>query len=125
VNAIHSSSFADGRYAGNPMGFVFNTKDGNFYYAGDTALTMDMQLIPRWSKLDFSILPIGGNFTMDVNDAIVACDFLQCKEVVGVHYNTFPPITIDTTKALELFQQTGMHLMLPKAGETIDIKTSS
>ena len=125
VNAIHSSSFADGRYAGNPMGFVFNTKDGNFYYAGDTALTMDMQLIPRWSKLDFSILPIGGNFTMDVNDAIVACEFLQCKEVVGVHYNTFPPITIDTIKALELFKEAGMHLMLPKAGETIDIKTSS
>lgn len=125
VNAIHSSSFADGRYAGNPMGFVFNTNDGNFYYAGDTALTMDMQLIPRWSKLDFSILPIGGNFTMDVNDAIVACDFLQCQEVVGVHYNTFPPITIDTTKALELFKKAGMHLLLPQIGETIEIKTGS
>lgn len=125
VQAVHSSSLGDGTYAGNPMGFVFNTKDGNFYYAGDTALTMDMQLIPRWSKLDFSILPIGGNFTMDVDDAIDACKFVQCQEAVGVHYNTFPPIQIDTKEAVEKFKKAGMHLMLPKIGETIDIKTNS
>ncbi|MBS1730124.1 MAG: metal-dependent hydrolase [Bacteroidetes bacterium] len=124
VQAVHSSSLGDGTYAGNPMGFVFNTPDGNFYYAGDTALTMDMQLIPRWSKLDFSILPIGGNFTMDVYDAIDACHFVQCSEAVGIHYNTFPPISIDPGKAIEAFAQAGMHLMLPQIGETIDIKTN-
>jgi len=72
VNAIHSSSFPDGSYAGNPMGFVFTTGEGNFYFAGDTALTLDMQLIPRWTKLDFAVLPIGGNFTMDATDAMIA-----------------------------------------------------
>ncbi len=66
VYAIHSSSFADGAYAGNPMGFVFSTNDGNFYYSGYTALCMDMKLIPLWVKLDFAVLPIGSNFTMDV-----------------------------------------------------------
>src|SRR5215470_8838490 len=89
VNAVHSSSFPDGSYAGNPMGFVFTTDEGNFYFAGDTALTMDMQLIPRWTKLDFAVLPIGGNFTMDPADAIVASDFIKCDTIVGVHYNTF------------------------------------
>lgn len=99
VNAIHSSSLGDGTYGGNPMGFVFTTAEGNFYFAGDTALTMDMQLIPLWAKLDFSVFPIGGNFTMDTADAIHASDFVKCNKVVGIHYNTWPPISIDTEKA--------------------------
>ncbi|RXK85374.1 metal-dependent hydrolase [Filimonas effusa] len=120
VNAIHSSSFPDGSYAGNPMGFVFTTAEGNFYFAGDTALTMDMQLIPLWAKLDFSVLPIGGNFTMDVADAVHASDFVKCNKVVGVHYNTFPPITIDTEKAKTTFEAAGKTLLLPAIGETIE-----
>ena len=120
VNAIHSSSFMDGSYAGNPMGFVFTTAEGNFYFAGDTALTLDMQLIPLWAKLDFSVLPIGGNFTMDVADAIRAADFVQCNKVVGVHYNTFPPITIDTEKAKADFTAAGKTVLLPGIGETIN-----
>lgn len=120
VNAIHSSSFPDGSYAGNPMGFVFTTAEGNFYFAGDTALTMDMKLIPLWAKLDFSVLPIGGNFTMDVADAIHAADFVQCNKVIGVHYNTFPPITIDTEKAVSDFKAAGKTLLLPGIGETIE-----
>src|SRR5690606_10749033 len=95
VSAIHSSSMRDGTYGGNPMGFVANTPEGNFYLAGDTALTMDMQLIPYWSILDFAVLPIGGNFTMDVADAVIAADFIKCKKIVGVHYNTFEVIKID------------------------------
>lgn len=125
VQAVHSSSLGDGTYAGNPMGFVFNTRDGNFYYAGDTALTMDMQLIPRWSKLDFSILPIGGNFTMDIHDAIEACHFVECRKAVGVHYNTFPPIQIDVSQALETFKASGIQLYLPLIGDTIEIETAS
>jgi L-ascorbate metabolism protein UlaG (beta-lactamase superfamily) len=121
VNAIHSSSFPDGSYAGNPLGFVFTTTKGNFYFAGDTALTMDMQLIPRWAKLDFSVMPIGGNYTMDHSDAIIAADFVQCNKVVGVHYNTFDPIKIDTAKAVADFKAAGKTLLLPKIGETIEV----
>lgn len=121
VNAIHSSSFPDGTYAGNPLGFVFNTDEGNFYYAGDTALTMDMQLIPLWSKLNFSVMPIGGNYTMDVADAIHAADFVKCDTVVGVHYNTFPVIKIDMEKAVKDFEASGRKLLLPKIGETIEV----
>jgi L-ascorbate metabolism protein UlaG (beta-lactamase superfamily) len=121
VNAIHSSSLPDGSYGGNPLGFVFTTAQGNFYYSGDTALTLDMQLIPVWAKLDFAVLPIGGNFTMDVNDAIKASDFIRCNTIVGVHYNTFPPIVIDTEKAKAGFAATGKKLLLPGIGETIEV----
>jgi L-ascorbate metabolism protein UlaG (beta-lactamase superfamily) len=121
VNAIHSSSFPDGSYAGNPMGFVFNTAGGDFYYAGDTALTMDMQLIPLWAKLKFAVLPIGGNFTMDVNDAVKAAEFIKCDTIVGIHYNTFPPISIDTGAAVKAFEKAGKKLLLPGIGETVDV----
>ena len=121
VNAVHSSSFGDGTYAGNPMGFVFNTAEGDFYVAGDTALTMDMQLIPLWATLKFSVLPIGSNFTMDPQDAIHAADFVKCGTVVGVHYNTWPPIKIDTEKAKADFAAAGKKLLLPAVGETIDL----
>lgn len=121
VNAIHSSSFPDGSYAGNPLGFVFTSTEGNFYFAGDTALTMDMQLIPRWAKLDFSLLPIGGNYTMDVADAIIAAEFVNCDTVVGVHYNTFEAIKINTEKAMADFKAAGKTLLLPAIGETIDV----
>ncbi|SFQ28190.1 metal-dependent hydrolase [Parafilimonas terrae] len=121
VNAIHSSSFPDGSYAGNPLGFVFTTSEGDFYYSGDTALTMDMQLIPRWAKLKFAVLPIGGNFTMDVTDAIAASDFINCNNIVGVHYNTFDLIKIDKEKAVEEFKAAGKNLLLPAIGDTIEV----
>ncbi|GAA4306893.1 metal-dependent hydrolase [Mucilaginibacter gynuensis] len=121
VNAIHSSSFPDGSYAGNPLGFVFVTPSGSFYYAGDTALTMDMKLIPLWAKLDFAVLPIGGNYTMDVTDAIYAADFVECNKIVGIHYNTFPAVTIDTDKAVEQFTASGKTLLLPQINETIEL----
>ena len=121
VSAIHSSSFNDGSYGGNPVGFVFTTSEGDFYIAGDTALTMDMQLIPLWAKLKFSVMPIGGNYTMDVADAIHASDFVKCNTVVGVHYNTWPIISVDTEKAKADFAAKGKKLLLPASGETIDL----
>ncbi|MDE3252805.1 MAG: metal-dependent hydrolase [Bacteroidota bacterium] len=123
VVAQHSSSLPDGTYGGNPMGFLFMTEEGNFYYSGDTALTMDMQLIPRWVKLDFSVMPIGDNFTMDVADAVLAADFVQCATVVGVHYNTFGYIKIKEEEAIGIFSQAGKKLWLPKIGETIELSS--
>ncbi|NCI46995.1 metal-dependent hydrolase [Sediminibacterium soli] len=121
VVAHHSSGLPDGSYGGNPMGFVFLTDEGNFYYAGDTALTLDMQLVPTWARLDFAVLPIGDNFTMDVADAIRAADFVACKTIVGVHYNTFGFIVVDTEKARQDFQQAGKTLLLPAINETINL----
>jgi L-ascorbate metabolism protein UlaG (beta-lactamase superfamily) len=121
VNAIHSSSTNDGSYAGNPVGYVFTTGEGDFYVAGDTALNMDMQLIPLWAKLAFAVFPIGGNYTMDVADAIHAADFVKCDKAVGVHYNTWPIVAIDTEKAKADFAAAGKKLLLPSSGETITV----
>ncbi|HMP82902.1 MAG TPA: metal-dependent hydrolase [Verrucomicrobiota bacterium] len=119
VPAIHSSSFADGSYAGHPGGFVIETAEGNFYFSGDTALTMDMKLIGESTSLQFAALCIGDNFTMGVDDAIKAADFIRCKRIVGIHYDTFPPIQIHRQDAIGKFKAAGKDLLLPDIGETI------
>lgn len=121
VVAQHSSGLPDGTYGGNPLGFLFMTDEGNFYYSGDTALTLDMQLIPGWTKLDFAVLPIGDNFTMDAADAAKAADFIGCKTIVGVHYNTFGFIKINEAEAGKIFEAAGRNLLLPAIMETIEI----
>lgn len=121
VNAIHSSVLPDGTYAANPMGFLVHGAEKNFYYSGDTALTMDMQLIPKWAKLDFAVLCIGGNFTMDYEDAIEAARMIDCNQIVGVHYDTFGYIKIDHEKTKKAFADAGLTLYLPAIGETIDL----
>jgi L-ascorbate metabolism protein UlaG (beta-lactamase superfamily) len=120
VNAIHSSSLPDGAYGGNPGGFVVETNQGNFYYSGDTALTTDMKLIGESKKLTFSALPIGDNFTMGIDDAVKAADFVRCNEVLGLHYNTFPPIKIDEAKAVSTFNSAGKNLYLLSPGQSRD-----
>lgn len=121
VNAIHSSSFPDGTYGGNPGGFVIEGEHKNIYIAGDTALTMDMKLIPMRTKLDLAILPIGDNFTMDVEDAIIASDFVDCDKILGYHYDTFGYIEIDHEAAIRKFFDKGKDLMLLQLGESIEL----
>ena len=121
VNAIHSSSFADGTYGGNPAGFVIEGEHKNIYIAGDTALTMDMKLIPMRTKLDLAILPLGSNFTMDVDDAIVASDFVECDKILGYHYDTFGYIKIDHEEAIHKFFNKGKDLMLLEIGQSIEL----
>lgn len=117
VAAVHSSTLPDGASGGNPGGFVVRTKSGAFYYSGDTALTLDMQLIPRKGPLRFAILCVGDTFTMGLEDALEAARMVECDEVVGVHYDTWAPIAIDHKKAKALFKQAGKTLRLLKAGE--------
>ena len=119
--AWHSSVMPDGAYGGNPGGFLMHGPERKFYYSGDTCLMMDMQLIPRYAKLDFAILPVGGNFTMDVDDAIIASDFIQCNKIIGIHFDTFGYIKIDHDKAKEKFKAAGKELILPKIGESIEL----
>jgi L-ascorbate metabolism protein UlaG (beta-lactamase superfamily) len=121
VTAIHSSSFPDGTYAGVAAGYVLNTPDGNFYYSGDTGLSLDMQLIPKWVQPRFAVLPIGDGLTMGVEDAITMCGYINVKKVIGVHYDTFGFITIDHQKAIDAFKEAGIELLLMDIGSTIDI----
>ncbi|MEO1011869.1 MAG: metal-dependent hydrolase [Bacteroidota bacterium] len=117
VNAIHTSSFADGTYGGQPGGFVLSTKGKHIYIAGDTALTMDMKLIPMATPLDLAILPIGDNFTMGVKDAVTAADFVDCNTILGYHYDTFGYIEIDHQKAKDMFASAGKTLHLLDIGQ--------
>lgn len=121
VNAIHSSSFPDGSYGGNPGGFVIESEHKNIYIAGDTALAMDMKLIPLRTKLDLAILPIGNNFTMDVEDAIIASDFIECDKILGYHFDTFGYIEINHEDAIRKFFDKGKDLMLLEIGESIEL----
>jgi len=118
VNAIHSSSLPDGTYGGNPGGFVVESSGGNFYYSGDTALTMDMKLIGESIQLTFAALPLGDNFTMDVEDAIRAAEFVKCSQVLALHYNTFPPIKVEMSDAVARFKAAGKNLVVIPIGGT-------
>ncbi len=121
VVAQHSSSLPDGTYGGNPTGFIIYSKEGNFYYSGDTALTLDMQLIPKWAKLNFAVLLIGDNFTMGYADAVAAAKMIECNNIVGVHYDTFGFIKIDHEKAVKAFSDAGCRLHLIEIGKTITL----
>ncbi|MCY4561975.1 MAG: metal-dependent hydrolase [Flavobacteriaceae bacterium] len=127
VNAIHSSVLPDGTYGGNPGGFViWNDEKGKdnicIYIAGDTALTIDMKLIPETCpKIDLAILPIGDNFTMGYEDAALAAEFVNASKIIGCHYDTFPPIVIDRKSAVDCFRKRGKELILLDIGSQINI----
>ncbi len=120
VTAVHTSSFPDGSYGGQPGGFVIQA-DKTIYIAGDTALTYDMRLIGRRFDLDLAILPIGDNFTMGVEDAIQACRFLDCDKALGYHYDTFDYIKIDKTQAKARFDSKLKSLKLLEIGASMKV----
>lgn len=121
VAAVHSSLLPDGTNGGNAGGFVVSTTEGSFYYAGDTALTLDMKLIADEFSLRFAVLPIGDNFTMGAGDAARAAGLVNCRTVVGVHYDTFPPIKIDRAAASAVFAKAGLTLHLPAIGSSLEL----
>lgn len=119
VQAVHTSSMPDGSYGGQPAGFVVFLKDGpTFYYSGDTALTYDMKLIGEQWSIDFAMLCIGDNFTMGIEDAIRAAEFVGTHEIIGMHYDTFPPIKIDHDHAKSKFHEAGRDLILLDIGSS-------
>ncbi|MDQ3292382.1 MAG: metal-dependent hydrolase [Bacteroidota bacterium] len=122
VTAVHSSVLPDGTYGGNPAGYVIQTTDKVIYFAGDTALTYDMKIIAElFGKVDVAFLPIGDRLTMDVEDALIAADWVNANKVIGMHYDTFPNIQLDKEQALQAAQQAGKELVLLAIGETVTI----
>ncbi|MFT6755751.1 MAG: L-ascorbate metabolism protein UlaG (beta-lactamase superfamily) [Urechidicola sp.] len=119
TNAVHTSSFPDGSYGGNPGGFIIETKEKNIYIAGDTALTMDMKLIPMQCKIDLAVLPIGDNFTMGIESAIIASNFVECNSILGYHFDTFGYIKIDHKDAIRKFNNVGKQLNLLEIGDSL------
>jgi L-ascorbate metabolism protein UlaG (beta-lactamase superfamily) len=121
VNAIHSSSLPDGTYGGNPGGWLLESSEGNFYFSGDTALTTDMKRIGETTTLRWAALCIGDVFTMGVQDAIEAASWVGADQILGVHYDTFPPIRIDHTQAIAAFRAANRTLHLPPVGATLNL----
>lgn len=117
--AFHGSGVA----GGHACGFVVDFYGTKLYFAGDTALFSDMQLLPRLDSFDYAVLPIGGNFTMDPQDAAIACEFLHAKTVIPIHYNTWPPIAQDV-KAFkaDVEAKTDSKVLIVNPGEIIEIE---
>ncbi|MCB0837462.1 MAG: metal-dependent hydrolase [Bacteroidetes bacterium] len=118
VNAVHSSTLPDGSPGGNPGGFIIESAEGNFYYSGDTALHYDMKLLGEYHNLDFAFLCMGDNFTMGVDDALIAANFVGVDRVFGMHYDTFGYIVINHDVAKAKFQKAGKTLHLLDIGES-------
>ncbi|OIQ38742.1 MAG: hydrolase [Bacteroidetes bacterium MedPE-SWsnd-G1] len=121
TNAIHTSSFPDGTYGGQPGGFIIESDSGNLYIAGDTALTMDMKLVPMQCAIDMAVLPIGDNFTMGIDSAIIASEFVGCNNILGYHFDTFGYIKIDHEQAISKFEKAGKKLNLLEIGQSLSV----
>jgi L-ascorbate metabolism protein UlaG (beta-lactamase superfamily) len=119
--AAHSSSLPDGTYGGTSMGFLILSEGKTIYYSGDTGLSQEMKLIGEFNPADWAIMPIGGNFTMDAEDATIAANFIKCDKIIGIHYDTFEPIKIDHFLAKKVFSDINKELFLLNISETIQL----
>lgn len=120
VYAAHSNGLPDGTYAGTAAGFIIESGSKVIYFAGDTALTSDMKLYGELNAIDLAFLPLGDNFTMGVDDALIASKFLNVTEVVGMHYDTFGYIKIDKEEAIKKFAGSEVNLRLIPIGDTVE-----
>jgi L-ascorbate metabolism protein UlaG (beta-lactamase superfamily) len=117
--AHHGSSSPDGRYMGEPAGVVIKMGGKTIYHAGDTALFLDMKLIGELDKIDYLFCPIGDNFTMGIDDAVKATEFVNPGVVIPIHYNTFPVIQADPNIFKSKVEATGRNCRVMEFGETI------
>ncbi|MDS1030694.1 metal-dependent hydrolase [Bacillota bacterium LX-D] len=104
TQALHGSAVIEDKniiYTGNPCGFILELEGKTVYHAGDTGLFGDMQLIGKNYNIDVALLPIGDNFTMGIDDAVQAVEFLRPKVVIPMHYNTFSLITQNVQEFVE------------------------
>ena len=117
VPATHSSSF-EGKYAGASVGIVLHIGGVTIYHSGDTGLFGDMELIGKRYNLDLALLPIGGTFTMDIEEAVEAVKMLKPKEVIPMHFNTFPVVKADPQQFKHLVEEeTGKKVQVMAAGD--------
>jgi len=120
VNAFHSAGTPDGGYGGEAAGIVITFENGTaLYFAGDTCVFGDMQLIGRLYSPDVAVLPIGGHFTMDPREAGVALELLGSKRCIPCHYGTFPLLagTPDQLKQ----HVSGVEILAMEPGETVTV----
>lgn len=119
--AHHGSAAGDDlEYTGNPCGFIINMGGKTMYHPGDTGLFYDMKLIGEMNKIDLAFLPIGDNFTMGIDDAVKAVEFLHPGKVVPIHYKTWPLIDTEPQEFLDKIKGSGTEGVLIKPGESVE-----
>ena len=118
--AYHSSSTMDGAYGGNPCGYVFEIDGATAYHAGDTSLMQEMKTIGELYRPDVAMLPVGGQFTMDIEHAIIAADWLKVTGVIPMHYNTFDAISVDIKEFERLIREKGKLPLILKVGQKMN-----
>lgn len=123
VHAEHTSSFPDGSYGGVPVGYLLRFDGKIIYLAGDTGVFSDMKLFRKlFGKINLAILPVGGHYTMDASQAAFAAKkFLKAKRVIGCHFDTFPPISIDHKTAERQFAEKEINFILPELGQQFEL----
>jgi L-ascorbate metabolism protein UlaG (beta-lactamase superfamily) len=105
-------------YTGPPAGFLVTIGGKTVYHAGDTGLFYDMKLMGEMNDIELAFLPIGDNFTMGIDDAVKAVEFLRPTKVVPMHYDTFDVIKADPNEFAQ--KVTGAQVLVVKPGDTFD-----
>lgn len=126
THAIHGSGFFESEtnqiiYTGHPGGILLTLGDKTILHAGDTALFSDMKLFGLHQEIDLAFLPIGGNYTMDPQDALLAAEWIGAKKVIPIHYNTFPVIEQDGEKFVRDLQEKGIEGLALQSGQSIKL----
>lgn len=119
--AFHSSSVENGVYAGCPVGYLFDINGRKIFHAGDTCLNSEMKVLGEIYKPDVAILPIGGHFTMDIENAVIASKWIGAKTVIPMHYNTFPQIEVDVNLFKKSISDIGLNPVVMAIGSSIEL----
>ena len=119
--AHHGSMTPDGTYGGEPAGVILTIDGKILYHTGDTGLFYDMKLIGETSKIDYMLLPIGDNFTMGIDDAVKAVEFVSPGTAIPMHYNTFPVIKADPEDFRKKAEAKGFKVKVMNFGEEINL----
>jgi L-ascorbate metabolism protein UlaG (beta-lactamase superfamily) len=119
--AHHGSKTPDGEYVGEPAGVIVSIGGKNVYHCGDTGLFLDMKLIGELTPIDVMLLPIGDNFTMGIDDAVKAVEFVNPKIAIPMHYNTWPIISADPGIFAKKLNEKRRNNIVMNFGESIDL----
>ena len=120
TQAFHGSSFPDGSYGGMPAGVLITVEGKTVFHSGDTGLFSDMKLIGEMNPIDVAMIPIGDNFTMGLDDAVKAVEFLNPKKVIPMHYKTFDVIDVDPNEFVLRVKNQGIEALVLEYGGSIE-----
>ena len=120
VPAFHSSSTSEGFYAGCPAGIVFDIGGIRIFHAGDTCLNSEMKVVKELYSPEIALLPIGGTYTMDIDQAVIAAEWLGVSKVIPMHYNTFPAISIDPSIFKDLLSEKEIEAIILEKNQFIE-----